>query len=383
MFTPPPSPLPPKTVLSPEPEEEDDENFKPDSYAPRQSPTAAKRETARRTKWAVVMLPLALILITLSSRYFTRPRTLDLKSSNFAALDWQNWGSHRETHHRHRRATSTPVVAATSAAAPSPATSGSSVSQTLPTIPSTPPTLPTPFPQAFDTSLTRNFSTQSCYNFFANMTSTAAFRSCRPFSLLLQSSEAFISAQSNITQLNSIIWGTCNTSLGQDQCNDNMAWFTSALKSECASDLKDNNAVTVETLQALQAFTVMSQAACLADPSTNAYCYVKAVVNSNPSDLYFYSLPLGTTLPASSSPSCSACTKSLMGLYADAMKTTDLDGLKETYTGAAEFANKACGAGYAQTNANSNSGLRRFEGGALLAMLCAMMVGILTLRGMV
>jgi hypothetical protein len=39
-----------------------------------------------------------------------------------------------------------------------------------------------------------------------------------------------------------------------------------------------------------------------------------------------------------------------MGLYADAMKDTELDGLKETYTGAAQFANKACGEGYAQTN---------------------------------
>jgi hypothetical protein len=116
-------------------------------------------------------------------------------------------------------------------------------------------------------------------------------------------------------------------------------------------------------------------------PSTNTYYYVKAVVNTNPSDLYFYSLPLGTTLPATSSPSCSACTKSLMGLYADAMKDTELDGLKETYTGAAQFANKACGEGYAQKNAKSNGGSRRF-GGEILGMLCATAVSLLALWGL-
>lgn len=64
--------------------------------------------------------------------------------------------------------------------------------QPLPTVPNN-PVLPTPFPQAFDSSITQAFKSDSCFNFFSNMTSSAAFRTCRPFSLLLQTSNTFLS----------------------------------------------------------------------------------------------------------------------------------------------------------------------------------------------
>lgn len=283
MFTPPSSPLSPKRAHPAlEPESEHSNRSKLHSCPPLTPPPPLppiKGETVRRTKWTVVLFPVALIIIMLSTRYFARPRSIDHISSNLSALDWQSWRPHRQVHQKHRRATSTTLVL------PTASSSSPAVPQTLPPIPSATPILPTPFPQAFDTSLTRNFSAQSCYDFFTNMTSTLPFRSCRPFSLLLQSSEAFITAQGNVTELNDIIWGTCNTDPGQHQCNDNMAWFTSSLKTECAEDLKDNNALAVSTLEGLQAFPVMATAACLPDQSTNTYCYIEAVVNTNPSDL--------------------------------------------------------------------------------------------------
>ncbi|KAK7453246.1 hypothetical protein VKT23_011922 [Stygiomarasmius scandens] len=38
---------------------------------------------------------------------------------------------------------------------------------------------------------------------------------------------SFTAAQSNISLLNDILWGTCNPSLegGLDQCTQNMRWF--------------------------------------------------------------------------------------------------------------------------------------------------------------
>jgi hypothetical protein len=48
--------------------------------------------------------------------------------------------------------------------------------------------------------------------------------------------------------MNNIIWGTCNTDPGQDQCTQNMAWFASALQSSCSQDLDDKNSMAVNTL---------------------------------------------------------------------------------------------------------------------------------------
>lgn len=96
----------------------------------------------------------------------------------------------------------------------------------------------------------------------------------------------------------------------------------------------------------LEAYTLLRNTGCLVDQATGAYCYVEAVHNPQPADLYFYSLPLGTDLPPAITPSCSACTKSVMALYA--AQGANLSALQETYDGAATVANKVCGQGYAQ-----------------------------------
>jgi hypothetical protein len=183
------------------------------------------------------------------------------------------------------------------------------------------------------------------------MTNTVPFRSCRPFSLLLQSSDAFINAQSDLDTLNDIVWGTCNTTIDDDQCSTNMLWFSTALESSCAIDLKDGNSMAVSTQIALNAFDLMRSAGCLVDPATNTYCYVDAVRNSNPSDTYFYSLPLGVSIPNNTIASCSACTKSLMTLYygaiSNASEAAGLSALKDSYESAATVAIADCGTAYA------------------------------------
>lgn len=161
----------------------------------------AKRIISRRMRWAVLIVPLVLVLITTMTHYVTHPVVFDVLSGS-PNMDWvpslTDWRPHK------RHPFPQPQLATTSGssivfptAVPSPSSSTptattSAVPQSVPTIPSAAPVLPTPFPQPFDSSLQNNFTTQGCENFFLNMTSTAAFRSCRPFSLLLQSSQAFL-----------------------------------------------------------------------------------------------------------------------------------------------------------------------------------------------
>ncbi|KAF7301647.1 hypothetical protein MIND_00730200 [Mycena indigotica] len=288
----------------------------------------AKQRTGRRIRWTVVLVPLALILITSSTRYLT----------------------HFEISSLHKRADFATLPSSAMSTVPTPTQTDPPTRQTVPAVP-TSPTLPAPFPQPFDSSLSQNFSSLSCFNFFQNMTSAAPFRSCRAFSLLLQSSNSFVAAQSDLNRLNAVVWGTCNTEPTNDVCAANMAWFSAKLASACATDLKDRNSLAVDTQTALDAFDVMRSAGCLIDPTTNSYCYLNAVHNSNPSDAFFYSLPLGIRVPNNTIASCSPCTKSLMSLYYTAMgnsSTTLASNLGEAYPDAARISVAECGTAYAK-----------------------------------
>jgi hypothetical protein len=168
---------------------------------------------------------------------------------------------------------------------------------------------------------------------------------------LLQSSTAFITqGQNNLTELNNVIWGTCNPNPGIPQCTSNMAWFTDHIKTACKDDLAAKNELVVNTLLGLQAYELMAQTGCLTDPSTSTYCYLKAVYNKDPSDLYFFQLPIGIKLPPSAHADCSACTKSLMALYAQARHkrggSGGAAGLETTFDGAAAQTVKDCGKGF-------------------------------------
>jgi len=200
MFTPPPSPSPPELKFQ-QPINDSSLNIATDDILSPVSPSSAdaKRTISRRTKWAVLAVPLVLVLITATTRYLTHPAAFDILAGSSEGDSWIALGDWRP-HKRHPE----PQSAGSSVAFPTaPLTSSSLASttatsltpgasaQTVPTIPSVSPALPSPFPQVFDTSLQANFSTTGCQNFFLNMTSTPAFNSCRPFSLLLQSSQAF------------------------------------------------------------------------------------------------------------------------------------------------------------------------------------------------
>lgn len=159
----------------------------------------------------------------------------------------------------------------------------------------------------------------------------------------------------------------------------------------------------------------MRQAGCLADQTTNAYCYLEAVRNPNPSDVYYYQLPLGLAVPNNTKPTCSACTKSLMSLFDAALPatasaksalsggggsstnatnssmpiangttgnvqsvTTTVAALASVYGPAAKIASQACGAGYVTVENATTSGAGRM----MLVHVWAAAVAIVLASGM-
>lgn len=194
MFTPPPSPSPVSTFVV------SSVDMVP-TRTPGHVPNAEKRRTGRRMRWAVFIIPSIVILITASTRYLTHPAAFDIFSATKNPL-WQDFSSRSIDWTLHRRHP-TPQAQQTDIPPTGTPTNSNAASMTLavsdqplPTVPSSPPILPTPFPQPFDTSLQQNFSSVDCFNFFTNMTNSESFRSCRPFSLLLQSSSAFAEVRS-------------------------------------------------------------------------------------------------------------------------------------------------------------------------------------------
>ena len=178
MFTPPPSPLPPQGSSS--------DQLAP-AVSPEASPNAAlKRKGTSRMRWSVLAVPAVLVLITLTTRYISHPVLFDpisgLPREPYGSAEFNNLGHHK----RHPGPQHPPVPHVVRANNdPSPSVT------TVPTIPVSPP-LPTPFPQPFDTTLSKNFSTQTCVDFYNNMTLSLPFRQCRPFGLLAQYSSQFI-----------------------------------------------------------------------------------------------------------------------------------------------------------------------------------------------
>lgn len=179
MFTPPPSPFPSK----PSPMTEVPCTHTTPSASPR-------RKHIFTLRW--ILVPIILVAIAVTTRFVAHPMVFDAFSptSNIGYNLWLKRLTDWSLHERHKTIKSPlqPVVPSGTVSLPLVKRSNPTTAPTIPTS----PTLPTPFPQPYDTTLSSNFSTTSCYNFFLNMTQTDALRSCRPFSLLLTHSQAFI-----------------------------------------------------------------------------------------------------------------------------------------------------------------------------------------------
>jgi hypothetical protein len=162
-----------------------------------------------------------------------------------------------------------------------------------------------------------------------------------------------------------------------------MKSYGSGLQSQCKVELQQNTELVQEALIGFQLYEPMRQAGCLINNSTNSYCFLEAVANSTPSDLYFYQLPYGNLLPNGTVPSCSSCIQNVLSIYGHvvgnpptlnvaappqnasipqvgtqnvAAPTIPLD---NTYSEAAQLASQECGSVYVQqASASSAIGVR-------------------------
>ncbi|KAI0754341.1 hypothetical protein C8Q80DRAFT_1094050 [Daedaleopsis nitida] len=347
-LTPTPSSRPPSAQPTLEHEHESPLSPKDDLYT---YALSQKKRVGRRIRWTVVLVPLILVFIALSTRYITHPAAFDVLASR--ASGWstvKDWTPHKR--HAEPAAPATTVDSKPTGSSlsvnPSATATPTSVTGGSTKVPSSPPALPTPFPQAFDLTFSQNFSTVGCQNFMVNMTNTPAFRECRPLSLLIQDSNAFITqSQRNVSELNVIVWGTCNTDLSVEQCSSNMAWFANNIQTVCKQDIAANNALVSDAVAGLQSYNLMREVGCQVDTDTDMYCYVEAAQSTHPSDLYLYQLPLGLALPNTTVPSCTACVQNVMGAFA--RDPAAAPKLQDTYASAAAIVNNACGSGFVAT----------------------------------
>ncbi|KAF9269896.1 hypothetical protein L218DRAFT_952093 [Marasmius fiardii PR-910] len=353
--------------------------------------TVKRRKARLRTITATIIIPfitLALIFFKFSPLYrFTSPNTNALNDNDNDSILHPHLDPmyhlnphlpnsplnhvHRRDHGLQERANSettaasvvlTGTVLQTGSASKTTSSGALVTAQGIPTVPSSPPTLPTPFPQPFDSDLGQNFSTQSCFDFLLNMTNTQPFRSCRPFGMLVAGSKGFADASTSLPTLNAVIWGTCNTNIPYADCVENVNGFSDGLQTSCAKELSEGNQRVMNVLGALQSYPLYHRLGCLTDPASNTYCYVSAVRNTNPADVYLYGLGLGTQFPdmGKANPTCSACSRQILGIYGGAaangtgsdkalLGKMALDDLEATYPPAARIWANACGDTFAQT----------------------------------
>ena len=134
--------------------------------------------------------------------------------------------------------------------------------------------------------------------------------------------------------------------------------------------------------------TCLKQQASTANDSTQSrdgYCFEAALSSPNPSDLSPYYTALGLNLPANSNPTCSACLKQTMQIFAQyaVRKEQPLAG---TYLSCAGEIDVGCGAEFADANlkvgsansgeANGNRGGAKGSAGRARAGGTAVVVGV-------
>ena len=204
MFTPPPSPLPRISAKGKQPAAHVERVV--DQPSPKRHSYFSGRHFFR------VFALVGIILATLCTTYLVQGHYTRNNHVPGIIIPWQNQHESSSSfglelrldklHRRQQPSASALVVSRTTSASSSTSSSRRPTSTTpvsnqpVPTVPSSPPILPTPFPQAIDGSgIPQNFTSTSCATFFANMTATAPFRTCRPFSLLLATSSAFINVR--------------------------------------------------------------------------------------------------------------------------------------------------------------------------------------------
>ncbi|KAK3322304.1 hypothetical protein B0H66DRAFT_531648 [Apodospora peruviana] len=213
---------------------------------------------------------------------------------------------------------------------------------------STTSTVPaSPLPSPLDGGLSANFTGENgqrkCPQFINSFLGDETFKRCYPFSLLLQGSQSFFNAEKSLVAITQVLDASC--AANATFCNDYMSQLASNMTSSdnCGEDFDLGNSVVVKAYNAMRAYAPIYTASCLKDAQTSMYCFANAVTNlTNPTNTYFYYLPLNRTLPGSTVPGCSQCLQQTMNVF-HASTANRKQQITSTYESAAQQVNTICG----------------------------------------
>ncbi|ETS76312.1 hypothetical protein PFICI_11699 [Pestalotiopsis fici W106-1] len=204
-----------------------------------------------------------------------------------------------------------------------------------------------PLPSPLDNAIASNFTGNGeCQEFITNMLADSTFKSCYPFSMLVQGSLSMFNAEKSLFSITQVLDATCSANV--TFCVDYLDQVASNLTetANCADDYEQQNSVVVQAYLGLKGYQPLYSASCLQDADTSAYCFANAVTNSSAiADTYLYYLPLNISYPNITTPDCNSCTKNVLGIFQAA--TADRDAaIANTYADAANAVNAQCGAGF-------------------------------------
>lgn len=174
----------------------------------------------------------------------------------------------------------------------------------------------------------------------------------------MQTSTSFFQAEKQLVSIVRVLDATCAPDV--TKCDE---FLTQAAKnlldaSNCKKEYDANQVQVTNAFNGLRAYKVLYAATCLQNPATQNYCFASAVTNiTNPSDIFFYSMPLGLPLPGGSTPSCGYCTTQTMAIF-HAATGDGSQKISSTYRDAARQVNTICGPGFVNDTATSGAARR-------------------------
>ncbi|KAL5335111.1 hypothetical protein BJX70DRAFT_376003 [Aspergillus crustosus] len=206
------------------------------------------------------------------------------------------------------------------------------------------------FPTTFDTSLSSNFTTDSCPDFFDKFLSDSTFTDCHAISTLLRDSTGFFHTLTSAASTSHVLDIACAADV--TSCASTMSSFASDLLDDanCGQDYKDGNPLVTNAYTNMIIYEPIYRATCLQNPDTTNYCFVDAVTNtSNPADYDVYLLPYGSTTDSKSLPTCDSCLQATLDIFSKWAQVEDQP-LANSYLPSATTINNRYGANFANVN---------------------------------
>lgn len=154
-----------------------------------------------------------------------------------------------------------------------------------------------------------------------------------------------------------VLDAACASDIDVNACDDFLMGAAKNLtsSSNCKTEYEANQELVTIAYNALHSYKVVQASTCLQNPQTDTYCFASAVTNvTNPTDAFFYFMPLGSTLPGGSAPSCGWCTSQTMAIF-HASSANRKQAISDTYESAAQQVNTICGPNFVNSTLPAES----------------------------